>query len=288
MVLLELRERFRGPSVNKGWENDDDERDDMFKPKAEVAELKRKLKRAQLNMETLMIETELEANRQAWQPTIENLPIGWRVFLISEINKTHMDRLTFKLEQNRTSMVPRMEEIFHWSTFTQNPQEVNVLMLGGNPCTWPNYNGLGFGTRSVCGANKRVIQNIQRELDSKTYDTTLESWARQGVLCLALSLTTEQRREQAPNHQELWHIFILAVVRRCLDVNPRLTCVTLGSPARTLFKQAIAAGTGILGSQQLLFHAPHPATNDFLCSKVFSNTNARLRQHNLPTVAWAN
>ena len=149
---------------------------------------------------------------------IDNIPNKWKDIILSysDIDEliTNIDNLY--LSENKKSeddevilkIFPEMENIFRCFTYCE-PEAIKIVIDGQYP-----YHGEGQATGLCFGVNQGCkippsLRNIDKELQTDVgsciKDTTLESWAKQGILLLNASLTV---KEHCPNsHVKLWKGF---------------------------------------------------------------------------------
>lgn len=71
--------------------------------------------------------------------------------------------------------------------------------------------GLAYGNNSLSKTISPVLKEIQKELNVKNFDITLESWASQGVFLINESLTDIQGEDN--NHQLIWNNFLTLILK---------------------------------------------------------------------------
>lgn len=103
---------------------------------------------------------------------------------------------------------PSLSQIFRCFHYV-HPQDIKAVILGQDPYHGPHQAiGLCFGVTSTT-KNPPSLRNIEKELQADLGipldDSTLEKWAKQGVLLLNAALTV---RQQTPlSHMKWWHPF---------------------------------------------------------------------------------
>ena len=100
---------------------------------------------------------------------------------------------------------PKRENIFRCFNYF-DPGETKVVLMGQDPYHGPNQaTGLCFGVEETMPIPPS-LRNIRKELIADTgkelQNSTLDQWAKQGVLMLNASLTV--RQGQASSHMKLW------------------------------------------------------------------------------------
>jgi uracil-DNA glycosylase len=94
-----------------------------------------------------------------------------------------------------------------------NPNNVKVVILGGNPYNSEHATGIAFDSKLE--SKPKSFQLIEKALgleypDSSSLDGRMERWVKQGVMLLNSSLTTSEK--VSVNHNELWKNFISSVI----------------------------------------------------------------------------
>lgn len=131
---------------------------------------------------------------------------------------------------------PAWNNIFRAFSFVP-PKEVKVVILGQDPYPQPgNACGLCFAvpeTQPVPGSLQHIFMEIDHEFGTQgaQHSTTLESWAKQGVLLLNTILSVEEGRPMS--HSMLgWQTFTDHVILRLSEVNDGMVCLLWGNPSQ--------------------------------------------------------
>ena len=104
---------------------------------------------------------------------------------------------------------PKRENIFRCFKYF-NPTDTRVVILGQDPYHGPNQAiGLCFGVPSDV-KTPPSLRNIIKETQHPIEDTTLENWAKQGVLMLNASLTVRQGTPSS--HMKVWANFTRYII----------------------------------------------------------------------------
>lgn len=107
---------------------------------------------------------------------------------------------------------------------------------------------------------------------SYTFDVTLESWGRQGVLMLNSALTTEVNK--IGSHTMIWRPFISKLLRNLSLFSPGIIYVLFGSRAKSFKHHIIAREEDILTVEHPSFYA---RTKTRMSPKVFCDINRKLK-----------
>ena len=146
------------------------------------------------------------------QEQVNEITTGWRDVINGFItnNKDIWERLEEKYSKECEDfkgileIYPKRENIFRCFNYF-NPEETRVVILGQDPYHGPNQAiGLCFGVPSVV-KTPPSLRNIIKETQQEIKDTSLESWAQQGVLMLNASLTVRQGTPSS--HMRVWADF---------------------------------------------------------------------------------
>ena len=126
---------------------------------------------------------------------------------------------------------------------------------------------------------KEAVINYEIPHNTITFDQTLESWARQGILMINSALTVEVNK--VGSHSILWRPFIGSLLRNLSETNPGLIYVLFGSQAAT-FKPYIMSGT--------IIKVPHPAyharTGTKMNPQLFIDINKELKSKYGTIIEW--
>lgn len=207
--------------------------------------------------------------------------------LESEFEKQYFDTLQSFLEKEyeQGTIYPTHENIFR--AFELTPFEsVNVVILGQDP-----YHGKGQATGlsfSVpCGMTlppslRNIAKEIKEDTGENLADTSLTSWAKQGVLLLNSTLTV--RAATPGSHQKQgWEQFADAVIQTISDKKEHVVFILWGNYAR-------AKGARIDRTKHCVIESAHPSPfsvhNGFFGSKPFSKANEYLVSKGKTPIVW--
>lgn len=88
-----------------------------------------------------------------------------------------------------------------------------------------------------------AVIDLHRPHNLITFDPTLESWAKQGILMINSALTVEMNK--AGSHTMLWRPFISKLLKNMSEINTGIIYVLFGSTAKT-FKPYIGKFNNVL------------------------------------------
>ena len=142
---------------------------------------------------------------------------------------------------NQSTLCPNIKDVF--KAFKLCPyNNCRVVFIGQDP--YPQRGvaqGVLFGNSSDTPENKlspslQVIKesviNFEIPHNLITFDPTLESWAKQGILMINSALTTEVGKIGV--HMMKWRPFMIAFLKQMSMINPGIIYVLFGSQAQIL------------------------------------------------------
>lgn len=158
------------------------------------------------------------------------------------IDRTELNNVMAKVgqEYRRKPICPAQSNVFRAFEFCPL-NDLKVVMLGQDP-----YPQKGVATGILFGNRKEVDEdnlspslNVVKEAAINfeiphyciTFDQTLESWARQGILMLNSALTVEMNR--VGSHVMLWRPFIAKLLKNLSEYNTAIVYVLFGRQAQT-------------------------------------------------------
>lgn len=134
-----------------------------------------------------------------------NISTNWREFIIQLLDSDPTIEEWYKKECDTFGEImpiyPRKENIFRCFNYF-NIEDTKVVILGQDPYHGPDQAiGLCFGVDKTQKIPPS-LRNILKKLPDIDVDTTLESWAKQGVLLMNASLTV--RHKSPTSHMKVW------------------------------------------------------------------------------------
>lgn len=125
-----------------------------------------------------------------------------------------------------------------------------------------------------------AVIDLHRPHNLITFDPTLESWAKQGILMINSALTVEMNK--VGSHTMLWRPFISKLLKNMSEVNAGIIYVLFGGTAKT-FKPYIGKFNDVL-------EVEHPAyfarIDRDMPSDVFYEINRLLKGRYNITIEW--
>lgn len=158
------------------------------------------------------------------------------------INRAELNNAMSKviIEYMRKPVCPNQPDVFR--AFELCPlKDLKVVMLGQDPYPQKGVaTGILFGNRSDTDEEdlspslkvvKEAAINFEVPHYCITFDQTLESWARQGILMINSALTVEMNR--VGSHVMLWRPFIAKLLKNLSEYNTAIVYVLFGRQAQT-------------------------------------------------------
>lgn len=171
---------------------------------------------------------------------------------------------------NQSTLCPSIKDIF--KAFKLCPyNNCRVVFIGQDP--YPQRGvaqGVLFGNSSDTPENKlssslQIIKesviNFEIPHNLITFDPTLESWAKQGILMINSALTTEV--DKIGVHMMKWRPFMIALLKQMSMINPGIIYVLFGSQAQIL--------EPYISKNNYVLKIEHPA--------YFARTNKKMPYH---------
>lgn len=214
---------------------------------------------------------------------------SWKNRLVGEFNQPYMQQLRSFLQQRREAnarIYPRGSLIFN-ALNTTPFDKVKVVILGQDPYHGPGQaHGLSFSVPEGV-QHPPSLQNIFKELADdvgvpRPTHGLLQHWAEQGVLLLNSVLTVEEG-QAAAHAGKGWEQFTDKIIHLLNNEREHIVFILWGSYAQK-------KGQFIDRKKHLVIESVHPsplsAHRGFFGSKPFSQTNAYLSQHGIPSINW--
>ena len=171
---------------------------------------------------------------------------------------------------NKETLCPNIKDVF--KAFKLCPyNKCRVIFVGQDP--YPQRGvaqGVLFGNSSDTPEDKlspslQVIKesviNFEIPHNLITFDPTLESWAKQGILMINSALTTEV--DKIGVHMMKWRPFMIAFLKQMSVLNPGIIYVLFGSQAQIL--------EPYVNKNNYVLKIEHPA--------YFARTNKKMPYH---------
>ena len=171
---------------------------------------------------------------------------------------------------NQSTLCPNIKDVF--KAFKLCPYDkCRVIFIGQDPYYQKDIaQGILFGNSSNTPEDKlspslQVIKesviNFEIPHNLITFDPTLESWAKQGILMINSALTTEVGKIGV--HMMKWRPFMIAFLKQMSMINPGIIYVLFGSQAQIL--------EPYISKNNYVLKIEHPA--------YFARTNKKMPYH---------
>lgn len=211
----------------------------------------------------------------------------WESRLAEETNKPYFLTLSKFLRAEITkgiTICPPPMTMFRALQLTDF-DAVRVVVLGQDPYHGPGQaNGLAFAVNQGIQAPpslKNIFQEIKNDIGTSPSDTSLLSWAKQGVLLLNTILSVRQGQPFS-HHGKGWEQFTDTVIMELNDAQNPIVFLLWGSAAQ--LKQTL------ISPKHSILQAPHPsplsAYRGFFGCRHFSQTNQILKKNGLQEIKW--
>ena len=158
------------------------------------------------------------------------------------IDRTELNNVMAKVgqEYRRKPLCPAQSDVFRAFEFCPL-KDLKVVMLGQDPYPQKGVaTGVLFGNRKEVNednlspslnAVKEAAINFEVPHHCITFDQTLESWAKQGILMINSALTVEMNR--IGSYVMLWRPFIAKLLKSLSEYNTAIVYVLFGRQAQT-------------------------------------------------------
>jgi len=202
---------------------------------------------------------------------------SWYLGLKPVIDSVYFNKVTWYIKERlrlKKQIYPSSSNI--WRAFKLTPlEDVKVVIIGQDPYHTPGMaTGLAFGVLDSCVRLPPSLKNILKEVEEDTGnlnlspDTTLESWARQGVLLINTALTVEKGDPGC--HADVWRHFTENVLRVLSEEKAAIVYLLWGAHAKSYIPHIQKESNFILTAAH---PSPFSAYKGFFGCKHFSKCN---------------
>ena len=185
-----------------------------------------------------------------------------------------------KKEYKIHSVMPDSHNIF--KAFECTPTDCSVMLVSQDPYPQKDV-ALGIAFGNEVRDSKRFSPSLLKLLEplsiDESFDYTLESWCKQGMLMLNSALTVIQ--DKPNSHQLLWRPFITTFLNKYSTYNQKVVYVLLGKSAQTLKPYILHSGNIIECN-----HPSYLVRNDLPMPNIYQQINNSLLQLNKPVIRW--
>ena len=210
---------------------------------------------------------------------IAKISTGWREILMKIIEECPDVEEKYQLELNKfqdsLQIYPEKGNIFRCFNYF-NPKDTRVIILGQDPYHGPDQAiGLSFGVDEGM-KQPPSLKNIFKKLDTPRTKTTLEWWAKQGVLMLNTALTV--RHKTPGSHLKWWLPFTKKIINYLNKEESSKIFVAWGAFAHNLLKDVGEIHHLIVSSHPspLSYSRKYGNYPSFKESEPFKNINTKL------------
>ena len=176
----------------------------------------------------------------------------WYPILKDEVEKPYFKYIINRIK-DIDSLCPDKTNVFRAFKETAY-DEVKIVILGQDPYyTKGVADGLAFSTNSI--KTPPSLNNIFKEIqlsikDTKFTSNSLVNWAKQGILLLNATLTTEEGKPK--EHNKLgWDKFLKRVLQELNNHSNKIVFMLWGNDAKQLKKY--------ITNKHLILEAAHPS-----------------------------
>ena len=215
----------------------------------------------------------------------------WGRLLKPILTSVYMKKLGANLSEGYKKKIvyPHPDNIFDAFKKCQF-KDVKVVIIGSEPLNDYRSNGLAFGNKyeitSLSPDLVKILETIENQYEESLildFDITLESWARQGVLLLNPSLTSQKHKKLA--HYDQWEWFTNEVISTISRDKKDIIFLLWGGCAKRL-DMLIDKG------KHHVLKATHPLPVGERIERWehnhFVEVNNILRSYNKPLIRWYN
>jgi uracil-DNA glycosylase len=197
------------------------------------------------------------------------------------------DRILKKLSASNCIICPNIGSIFKAFRLCQF-HNLKVVILGQDPYPQKGVaTGVLFGNKAgttELSPSLEVIKeaciNYEVPHPPISFDITLESWARQGILMINSALTCEMNK--VGSHVMIWRPFIKELIKRISEYNPGTIFVLFGSQAQT-FEPYISKFCHVIKVQHPAYYA---RTNQRMPNELFTQINTLVEKMYGEHISW--
>lgn len=213
--------------------------------------------------------------------------MNWNQLFEKEFQKDYFKNLITYLTEERTKyqVYPPKGEVFN--AFLLTPfDKVKVVIIGQDPYHNPGEaHGLAFSVKEakMPPSLRNIFKELESDLKIKRENSSLEGWAKEGVLLLNTILTV--RKNEPLSHLNCgWETFSLEVIKALNNYQNNLVFILWGNNAKSFINY-------INQDKHLVITSSHPsplsARVSFFGSKPFSRTNNYLKKVKKSIIDWS-
>lgn len=183
-----------------------------------------------------------------------------------------------KKEYKLHSIMPDSHVIF--KSFEYTPINCSIIFIGQD--VYPQKDvgtGIAFGNEGVSKISPSLSKLLEPLNVDNTFDYSLKSWCKQGILMLNSALTVIQGKPNS--HQLLWRPFITTFLKNYSTYNQKIIYVLLGKTAQAL-KPYIMHNGNIIEC----CHPSYLVREELPMPNIYQTITSSLLQLNKPIIRW--
>ena len=218
---------------------------------------------------------------------IDNLDETWTTLL----NNNELERVNTGLTIATNKLIglpvfPKPENTFRAFSYC-NPKDIKVVIIGQD-CYHGDTQAIGlcFGVNEGTTnppSLRNICKELRNDLDIIITDSSLESWAQQGVLLLNSALTVH--KSLPGSHLKIWCHYTDLIIKQFSDNTDNVCFMLWGNYAKSKSK-LISKENG-----HYILEASHPSPlsanrGGWFGAKHFSKVNTYLQQYKKTTIDW--
>lgn len=212
---------------------------------------------------------------------------GWNYIIEDEIKKSYFKNLEYVLgeEYKKENIYPKKLDIFKALKLTPF-KDIKVVIIGQDPYHGKNQaNGLAFSVQEgepYPPSLKNIFKELKSDLGLSVKEgSSLDSWAKEGVLLLNTVLTVKEGL--ANSHKNIgWEKFTGFLLQKISEKKEPLVFILWGNKAQEVLKSK--------GKNHIIIKSSHPSPlssyRSFFGSRPFSKANKFLEKNNIKKINW--
>lgn len=202
------------------------------------------------------------------------------------IDREELVKVT-KFITSRQAVYPRKKDVFRAFRLC-NYNDCRLIVVGQDPYPDGRATGLTFANSSSISSDnlspslEKVKDSLIRDTiswKSVTFDQTLESWAKQGVLLLNVSLTVEPHKPLS--HSLYWRHFMSSLFKNLSEKRTGMVYVMMGASACEMIRYIDNLNNHVLTCDHPAFycrkHLPMPNVLEEANDIIYSLNGDRLK-----------
>ena len=221
---------------------------------------------------------------------VQYIPTRWKDiildFIKNNINEWNTLEDMYQIENTKyegeIKIYPKREDIFRCFHYFE-PEDTKLVLMGQDPYHSPGQaTGLCFGVpedHKIPPSLRNIKKEILADIGKDLVESSMEHWAKQGVLMLNASLTV--REGTAGSHMKYWLPLTRYIIQHLKQNNKQCLFIAWGAFAH---KQLVDAN--VEEEKMIVSSHPSPLSANktykeyppFLGSKPFSKINSLLKE----------